>query len=103
MEKSNDFGSIIGALLIGSILGVTLGVLFAPDKGSKTRSKLTRGAEDLADDLSQNMKNEAVSLRNKAEELEHLVHMKGRELAHLDKSAAPKDHQMQKDHQVQHH
>ncbi|MFZ4058359.1 MAG: YtxH domain-containing protein [Ferruginibacter sp.] len=73
MENSNDKGRMIGALIIGGLVGATLGILFAPHKGSKTRSKLVSGAKDLAEDLKQKMKSEAIALRNKATELEGLA------------------------------
>lgn len=49
MEKSHNTGKIIGALLIGVAIGGTLGVLFAPEKGSTTRKKLISKGEDLKD------------------------------------------------------
>ena len=49
METSNDAGKIIGALLVGAAVGGALGVLFAPDKGSRTRRKLMAKGNDLTD------------------------------------------------------
>ena len=81
MENSNDTVKVIGALVVGAIAGAALGVLFAPEKGSNTRTRILEGAKDLADDLKKKMRNEAKSLRNKAEELESLAEDKIHDLA----------------------
>lgn len=47
---SNNTGNTIIALLTGTIVGVGVGMLFAPDKGSKTRRKLQEGIEDTTDE-----------------------------------------------------
>jgi len=39
------------ALLAGAAIGVGIGILFAPDKGSKTREKIKGNLDDLKDEL----------------------------------------------------
>src|ERR1044071_3937111 len=43
---SKNTGTILIALLTGAALGATAGILFAPDKGSKTRGKIRDGYND---------------------------------------------------------
>ena len=88
MENSNNTGKVIGALVIGALVGAALGVLFAPDKGSKTRGKLMGGAKDLAEDLQKKMREEISALRGKAQELENLAENKLDEIANKVKQKA---------------
>lgn len=46
---SNKFENGILSLLAGAAIGVGLGILFAPDKGTKTREKIKDGLDDLKD------------------------------------------------------
>lgn len=61
-------GKIIGALVLGAVVGAARGILLAPDKGSETRKKLFNGAKDLADDLKEKVKDGANKFRDMAEE-----------------------------------
>ena len=73
MENSNDSGKVIGALLLGAVIGGALGVLFAPAKGSETRKRITGKADDLTDALKdkfnallEEAKNELEAAKEKA-------------------------------------
>jgi gas vesicle protein len=72
METPEGLGRTIGALLIGAAVGGALGILFAPDKGSRTRKKLMDKSEDLTDtmkekfdDLLEEVKDEIEAVKNK--------------------------------------
>ncbi len=44
-------GKVLLGVLAGVAAGATLGILFAPDKGSNTRKKISRKGEDYAEEL----------------------------------------------------
>ena len=73
MENSNDTVKVIGSMLIGSLVGAAIGVLFAPHKGSKTRRKLMNGAQDISDDIKSVINDELNLLRIKADEIESMA------------------------------
>ena len=47
---SSKNGNSILAILAGAAIGVGLGILFAPDKGSKTREKIKDGFDEAKDE-----------------------------------------------------
>lgn len=79
METSNDTGKVLGALLLGAVIGGTLGILFAPDKGSETRRKISAKGTDLSDgvrdkfnDLLDELKTDIEMVKTKAKDLVNL-------------------------------
>lgn len=62
----SNTGKIVGAVVVGAVVGAALGVLFAPDKGSVTRSKIAGGAKKLAEDLKNKVNSEVNHLADKA-------------------------------------
>jgi gas vesicle protein len=48
---SNNTGNTIVAILVGTAIGAGIGILFAPDKGSKTREKLRDGFDEAKHNL----------------------------------------------------
>jgi len=51
----NNSAKIIAALAAGVLAGAVIGVLFAPDKGSETRKKVSEEGKKLAQSLKEKL------------------------------------------------
>ncbi len=94
MKSLKITGKIIGATMAGALAGAVLGVLFAPAKGSKTRGRISNGANDMVSDLKKKVRNEVKALRKKAKEMKGVTDDKMDEVINsvIKKAETLKDH-----------
>ncbi len=74
----NNTGKIVLGALAGVATGAILGVLFAPDKGSKTRRKLYKEGTNVMDDAKDKYEELLESLTDKFEEAKEKIHQMSR-------------------------
>ncbi len=58
----NDNTKVVVALLAGLAAGAALGILFAPEKGTETRDKITESLKKLGDSIRETAANEIDNL-----------------------------------------
>lgn len=64
---SSNTGQTLIALLTGVVIGAGIGILYAPDKGSNTRDKLSKEAKKTQKKLSKQLKETSQNLSEKAQ------------------------------------
>ena len=62
---ANSTGNTIVAILVGAAIGAGIGILCAPDKGSKTRGKIKEGLDDAKHNLQDKYHDVSAKLLNK--------------------------------------
>jgi gas vesicle protein len=68
-------GKILLGVLAGLAAGATLGILFAPDKGTTTRRKIKQKSDEYADQLVEKFNEFVESMTEKFESMkEEVVH-----------------------------
>lgn len=61
-------GKLLSAVLLGAAAGAALGILFAPDKGSETRKKISKKGADLKDKFKRKMNDMVDDIANHYED-----------------------------------
>ncbi|SHE51366.1 YtxH-like protein [Arenibacter palladensis] len=64
---TNDSGNTLLALLTGAAIGAGIGILYAPDKGTKTRKRIKKKAMETTDDLTSRISHAKEELTKTAE------------------------------------
>lgn len=62
---SNNIGNTFLAALSGAAIGIGVGILFAPDKGTRTREKIKDGFDDAKKDLKHKFEHATEELKHK--------------------------------------
>jgi gas vesicle protein len=61
-------GKVLLGVLAGVSVGATLGILFAPDKGTNTRRKISRKGDEYAQELEEKFNDFVAGLTDKFED-----------------------------------
>lgn len=73
---SNNTGQTLLALLTGAAIGAGLGILYAPDKGSNTRTKLSKEAKKAQKNLNKQIRETSHTLGEKAQKARYSFEQK---------------------------
>ena len=77
-----NIGKVILGILAGAATGATLGILFAPDQGKKTRKKISKKGDEYLNNLKSKFEDFLVKATNELE------YVKGEAEDLLDKGKA---------------
>ena len=65
----NNAGKTVVSFLVGAMLGAGMGILFAPDEGTKTRKKIKKSFDDTSDNIKHSVEDFSKNLKAKVKEL----------------------------------
>ena len=78
----NDNSKVVVALLAGLAAGAALGLLFAPEKGSDTRDKLSQSLKDFGDSIKERAAEEIDNLSGLKDKVVNSIKGKIRDVEH---------------------
>jgi len=88
-------GKILLGILGGVAAGALLGVLFAPDKGTGTRKRISKKADRYADDLKERFDDFVQEIKEKFDSTEEeITETTGKAKRHLHRVAKDTKHAM---------
>ena len=64
-SSSKTILALAGGFVIGALAGAVVGVLFAPDKGSETRKKVSKKITDFSEEIEEKIDEYAESIKSK--------------------------------------
>ena len=76
-----SIGKILTAIVAGAAIGAIVGILFAPDKGSETRKKISEEGKKLAEDVKDKFRKGKEKLNELKKDFERTVKEKADEIA----------------------
>jgi gas vesicle protein len=84
-NNQSNAGVIVGSLLIGAAIGGVLGILFAPDKGSKTRNKIAGKTEDFTKTVKDKLNSMVGDAKKELQEGKEKMLANSNEISHTAK------------------
>lgn len=67
--SDSSFGKVVLGILSGAAIGATLGILFAPAKGTVTRRKIAKNTRDLKNSVTEKLEDLVESAEDIIEEI----------------------------------
>ena len=64
-SSSKTILALAGGFVIGALAGAVVGVLFAPDKGSETRKKVSKKITDFSEEIEDKIDEYAESIKSR--------------------------------------